>query len=232
MPAPRNWRRVAERVGPILLIVVLVVLWEVLTRAFEVPNFLLPTPTDVARLMVAEWPLIQMHSIATIGSILSGYIAAALFALLVSALMIRFPLFERLIMPIFVGLQSVPKIAIAPLILVWVGAGTGSKILVVASIAFFPIVINTMAGFKEIDRGLADVFRSVDASERQMFFRLRLPTRCRISSPACVSQRRSRCSARSSPNGSPPRTGLAIWCFPAASTSTPRARSRRSSRLR
>ncbi len=78
-------------------------------------------------------------------------------------------------MPIFVGLQSVPKIAIAPLILVWVGAGIGSKILVVASIAFFPIVINTMAGFKEVDRGLADVFRSVDANERQMFFRLRLP---------------------------------------------------------
>jgi NitT/TauT family transport system permease protein len=174
-PAPHNWRRVIERVSPILLIVVLVILWQVLTRAFEVPNFLLPAPTDVVRLMIAEWPLIQMHSLVSIGSILSGYVAAALFALIVSALMIRFPLFERLIMPIFVGLQSVPKIAIAPLILVWVGAGIESKILVVASIAFFPIVINTMAGFKEVDRGLADVFRSVDASERQMFFRLRLP---------------------------------------------------------
>ena len=153
----------------------LLVLWQVLTRAFDVPKFLLPAPTDVAALMVEEWPLIQMHSLATIGSIVSGYVAAVLFALTISALMIRFPLVERLIMPIFVGLQSVPKIAIAPLILVWVGAGIGSKILVVASIAFFPMVINTMAGFKEVDRGLADVFRSVDANERQMFFRLRLP---------------------------------------------------------
>jgi NitT/TauT family transport system permease protein len=174
-PATHSWRRTVERAGPVLLIVLLIVLWEVLTRAFEVPNFLLPTPTDVARLMVHEWPLIQMHSLATLGSILSGYITAVLFALAISALMIRFPLVERLIMPIFVGLQSVPKIAIAPLILVWVGAGIGSKIAVVASIAFFPIVINTMVGFKEVDRGLADVFRSVDASERQMFFRLRLP---------------------------------------------------------
>ena len=174
-PAARNWRRGIERAGPILLIVFLVVLWQVLTRAFDVPNFLLPAPTDVARLIVDEWPLIQMHSLATIGSIVSGYVTAVLFALAISALMIRFPLAERLIMPIFVGLQSVPKIAIAPLILVWVGAGIGSKIAVVASIAFFPIVINTMAGFKEVDRGLADVFRSVDANERQMFFRLRLP---------------------------------------------------------
>jgi ABC-type nitrate/sulfonate/bicarbonate transport system permease component len=171
----RNWRRMAERAGPLLLVAVLIVLWEGLTRAFEVPNFLLPTPSDIARLMVAEWPLIQMHSLATLWAIASGYVVAALFALGVSALMIRYPLVERLIMPIFVGLQSVPKIAIAPLILVWVGAGAGSKIAVVASIAFFPIVINTMVGFKEVDRGLTDVFRSVDANERQMFFRLRLP---------------------------------------------------------
>jgi len=174
-PAARNWRRGVERAGPILLVIFLLVLWQVLTRAFDVPKFLLPAPTDVVRLMVEEWPLIQMHSLATIGSIVSGYVAAVLFALTISALMIRFPLVERLIMPIFVGLQSVPKIAIAPLILVWVGAGIGSKILVVASIAFFPVVINTMAGFKEVDRGLADVFRSVDANEQQMFFRLRLP---------------------------------------------------------
>jgi len=171
----RNWRRGLERASPALLIVALIVLWEVLTRAFEVPAFLLPAPSDIVRLMIAEWPLIQMHGLATLWSILSGYVVASLFALAVAALMIRFPLLERLIMPIFVGLQSVPKIAIAPLILVWVGAGIGSKILVVASIAFFPVVINTMAGFKEVDRGLADVFRSVDASERQMFFRLRLP---------------------------------------------------------
>jgi NitT/TauT family transport system permease protein len=144
-------------------------------RLLDVPRFLLPAPSEIALLARDEWPLIQMHGLSTIWSIASGYVSAVVFALAVSALMIRYPLLERLIMPIFVGLQSVPKIAIAPLILVWVGAGLGSKILVVASIAFFPIVINTMAGFKEVDRGLADVFRSVAASERQMFLRLRLP---------------------------------------------------------
>jgi len=158
-----------------ILIAFLLLIWESGVRFFEVPNFLLPAPTEIAKLFVEEWALIQQHSLATVWAIASGYITAVVFALTVSALMIRFPLIERLIMPIFVGLQSVPKIAIAPLILVWVGAGSGSKILVVMSIAFFPIVINTMAGFKEVDRGLADVFRSVAASERQMLFKLRLP---------------------------------------------------------
>ena len=158
-----------------LLIVFLVVLWQVLTRAFddaEVPAAGADRRRQVdGRRMAADPDAQPRHH----RQHLSGYITAVLFALAISALMIRFPLAERLIMPIFVGLQSVPKIAIAPLILVWVGAGIGSKIAVVASIAFFPIVINTMAGFKEVDRGLADVFRSVDANERQMFFRLRLP---------------------------------------------------------
>ena len=175
-PATRPaWGRHLERWSTALLVLGLLVLWEAAVRLLDIPRFLLPAPTEVARLAVDEWPLIQMHSLATMLSILTGYVAAAFFALAVSALMIRFPLAERLIMPIFVGLQSVPKIAIAPLILVWVGAGIASKILVVASIAFFPIVINTMAGFHQVDRGLADVFRSVAATERQTFLKLRLP---------------------------------------------------------
>src|SRR5689334_21742083 len=131
-----------ERAGPLILVAGLIALWEFLERWLEVPRFLLPAPSDIARLMVAEHALIWMHATATIWSIVSGYVAAVVFALAISALMIRYPFCERLIMPIFVALQSVPKIAIAPLILVWVGAGIGSKVLVVASIAFFPIVIN------------------------------------------------------------------------------------------
>jgi len=174
VPARHRWDTL-ERWSPALLVLGLIAVWEAAVRLLDVPRFLLPAPSEIALLARDEWPLIQMHGLSTIWSIASGYVSAVVFALAVSALMIRYPLLERLIMPIFVGLQSVPKIAIAPLILVWVGAGLGSKILVVASIAFFPIVINTMAGFKEVDRGLADVFRSVAASERQMFLRLRLP---------------------------------------------------------
>jgi NitT/TauT family transport system permease protein len=170
-----SFGKLLERWSSLILIVTLLIVWEAAVRFFDVPRFLLPTPSEIVRLAIDEWALIQMHSLATIWAIFTGYLAAVVFALAVSALMIRFPLVERLIMPIFVGLQSVPKIAIAPLILVWVGAGIGSKMLVVMSITFFPIVINTMAGFKEVDRGLADVFRSVAANERQMLLRLRLP---------------------------------------------------------
>jgi NitT/TauT family transport system permease protein len=125
--------------------------------------------------MIAEWPLIRMHAGYTLASMLTGYLAAASFGIGMAMLMIRFPILERMVMPLFVATQSVPKIAVAPLILLWVGAGPASKVLVVASIAFFPIVVNTMAGFKEVEAQYLDVFRSVDATERQIFLRLRLP---------------------------------------------------------
>lgn len=161
--------------GSAATLVVLVALWEALVRLFDVPRFLLPSPSDIARQMATDWPLIKMHTGYTVSSILSGYLAAAIFGIGMAMLMIRYPILERIIMPLFVATQSVPKIAIAPLILLWVGAGAESRILVVASIAFFPIVINTMAGFKEVEQHYLDVFRSVDATQRQVFLRLRLP---------------------------------------------------------
>jgi len=164
-----------DRFGSLIVGVFFIGFWEFAVRFFDVPRFLLPAPSEIVALIFREWPLIQMNAITTISSILTGYVVAVIFALAISALMIRFSVAERLIMPIFVGLQSVPKLAIAPLILVWVGAGFGSKLLVVASITFFPIVINTMTGFKEVDKGLHDVFRSVAATERQIFLQLRLP---------------------------------------------------------
>jgi len=169
LPALPDWT------GSVLVIAAVVVLWEAGVRLLNVPNFLLPAPSEIASLSLREWPLLRMHTLVTLNVIVTGYCAAAAFALAVAAVMIRFPIIERLVMPLFVGLQSVPKIAIAPLILIWVGAGVGSKVLVVMSIAFFPIVINTLAGFKEVDEGAVEVFRMVAATERQQLFGLRLP---------------------------------------------------------
>jgi NitT/TauT family transport system permease protein len=159
----------------LLTLSALLVVWEACVRGFEIPRFLLPAPSDVVAEFIKDWRLIFGHAIETVWGILAGYIAAVAFAMAASMAMIRWPLVERMLMPLFVASQSVPKIAIAPLILLWVGAGAGSKILVVASIAFFPVVINTMAGFKQVDQGLLDVFHSVNATSRQTFFRLRLP---------------------------------------------------------
>lgn len=169
-------RRFFTGTGASLAMLVVVILgWEAAVRFFEVPRFLLPAPTDIVEKFVVEGRLIALHASYTIVEIVGGYLAAVVFGIGLAIVMVRFPIAERLIMPALVASQSVPKIAIAPLILLWVGAGPGSKVLVVVSIAFFPIVVNTMAGFKEVEQHYLDVFRSVDATQRQVFLRLRLP---------------------------------------------------------
>ena len=173
MSAVQRWA--SGQGAALLTLAAVLVLWEGAVRGLDIQRFLLPAPTDVLAEFIKDWRLIFSHAIQTVWGILAGYTAAVIFALTASMVMIRWPLAERMVMPLFVASQSVPKIAIAPLILLWVGAGAGSKVLVVASIAFFPVVINTMAGFKQVDQGLLDVFRSVDATSRQTFFRLRLP---------------------------------------------------------
>lgn len=173
MSALRRWA--AGQGAAVLTLLALLVLWEAAVVGLDIQRFLLPAPSDVVAEFIKDYRMIFGHAVQTVWGILAGYIAAVVFALAASMAMIRWPLAERMVMPIFVASQSVPKIAIAPLILLWIGAGAGSKILVVASIAFFPVVINTMAGFKQVDQGLMDVFRSVDATSRQTFLRLRLP---------------------------------------------------------
>jgi NitT/TauT family transport system permease protein len=173
MSALRRWA--AGQGAAVLTLMALLVLWEAAVVGLDIQRFLLPAPSDVVAEFIKDYRMIFGHAVQTVWGILAGYIAAVIFALAASMAMIRWPLVERMVMPIFVASQSVPKIAIAPLILLWIGAGAGSKILVVASIAFFPVVINTMAGFKQVDQGLMDVFRSVDATSRQTFLRLRLP---------------------------------------------------------
>jgi len=178
MAVARSWIRrglESQIARPILLIVAIFVLWELVIRVFRIPPYLIPAPLAVAKMLVAEWPRLWQNGLFTAYATLGGFALSILIGIPIAMLIAYSRLVESYVYPLLVFSQSVPKIAIAPLILVWVGAGIGSKILVVTSIAFFPIVINTMAGFKEVDRGLADVFRSVDANERQMFFRLRLP---------------------------------------------------------
>jgi ABC-type nitrate/sulfonate/bicarbonate transport system permease component len=133
---PRIGRWAAGPGAAVLTMAALLLLWEAAVVGLDIQRFLLPAPSDVVAEFIRDGRLIFFHAGQTVWGILAGYVAAVVFALAASMAMIRWPLVERMLMPILVASQSVPKIAIAPLILLWVGAGAGSKLLVVASIAF------------------------------------------------------------------------------------------------
>jgi NitT/TauT family transport system permease protein len=106
---------------------------------------------------------------------LSGFSIAVVLGLAIGSLIAEFKTIERIVYPLIVALQSLPKIALAPLILIWVGFGLQSKITMAALVAFFPMLVNTVTGLRAYDRDMNELFRSLSASRWQRLWYLRLP---------------------------------------------------------
>lgn len=141
-----------------------------------VSQFILPAPSDVWRSLVEGlsgryWP----HISSTLYGAAAGFAFAAVGAIAAAGIMVASPRFERIVMPVVIGFQSMPKIAIAPIVILWLGFGMTSKVVIVAFVCFFPILLNTLAGLKIRDRQQFELMRSLGASRLQMFRYLRVP---------------------------------------------------------
>lgn len=154
--------------------VLLVGIWEVGCRVLEVPSWLLPTPSRVA---VETWEIagiLPQHFLATLWAVLGGFFLAIAVGIPLAVAIVYSPILRRLIYPLILMLQSVPKVAIAPILLLWVGYGLQSSIVVAATVAFFPIVISTAAGLESVDKELLELTRSLDSSGWKVFMKVRL----------------------------------------------------------
>ena len=170
-------RRRPELVLSPLLLLALLGTWQILVPALEISDLVLPTPLAILRSLWSGFysGLYGSHALVTIGEAAAGFAIAALMGLLVGAAIAQSKLAERVIYPYLIALQTIPKIAIAPLIIIWFGYGMSSKIVVSAMLAFFPVLVNVIVGLKSCDAGKLDVMRSLSASPLQTFWMLRLP---------------------------------------------------------
>jgi len=150
-------------------------LWEVTVWLFALPEYLLPGPVPVFASLAKNIAVLSKQSLWTAGTILAGFIVAAAVAIPLAMIIVVSPTFERLLYPPMVATQSIPKIALAPLFIVWFGFGVTPKIAVAFLIAFFPIVIDTIVGLRSIDPAMIQLARSMGAPPYRIFLRLRLP---------------------------------------------------------
>jgi NitT/TauT family transport system permease protein len=156
---------------------VLLAIWEAAVRILHVPDFILPPPTAIGASLYygLKSGLFVQHFFVTAFQTLAGFVLAALFGIGMGALIAQFRIVERTIYPWLVALQALPKIAIAPLIIVWAGYGIESKIVIVALVALFPILVNTIVGLKSCDQGKLDLMQSLGATGWETFRLVRLP---------------------------------------------------------
>ncbi len=149
--------------------------WEAGVDYFRVPDLLLPAPSAVVVAMINSAPLYLKHSVPTLTEILVGYGAALGLGTLCGLVIAFSRLIGSAIYPALVALQIMPKVAFAPLLVVWFGFGILPKLILIALIAFFPIVVNTVVALNMTSQETINLFRSMGAGPVQTFFKLRLP---------------------------------------------------------
>ena len=155
--------------------VLLLILWEAAVVLGDIPSIILPPVSSVLAVMVAKAPLYLTHSLATLAEVMIGFIAATLAGVLLGTLIASSALLGNALYPMLIATQVMPKVAIAPILIIWFGFGIMPKVVLTALIAFFPVVINTIVGLNATSRENMYLFRSMGASGLQTFFRLRLP---------------------------------------------------------
>lgn len=163
---------------PIITFVVGVYVWDWSVTAFEIPSFLLPKPSAVGNAIWVGYVdgLFWPHLLFTLQSTALGYLIGCAAALVFGSILAESKTFEYFLYPYIIALQSMPKVALAPLILVWFGFGIESKIVMVALICFFPLFINTVIGIRQTSPVLLDLMRAFSASRWHVFTRVKLPS--------------------------------------------------------
>ena len=164
-----------QRLVPALSIVAAILVWEGLVRLLHVPQWLLPAPTVIAAEIAAKPQVFVQHALVTAGEIVLGFVASVVVGVPLAFAIAHSRLFERAVYPLLVASQAVPKVAIAPLLIVWFGFGTLPKVVVAFLIAFFPIVIDTVVGLRSVPPEMLHLARSMGATGWQTFCKIRLP---------------------------------------------------------
>lgn len=175
MDAASRIRSLRAALEPVAVFIVLAVLWEWAVDIFAIKPYLLPALSSVLRSLWHNRMMLFEQALVTGGEIVLGYAAAVIGGVLMALAIFAWPLAYRMFYPVLVVFQGLPKIALAPLMIVWVGYGTSSKVLMAFLFAFFPVMITTLGGLAGTPEHLVEHFRAIRASPWTMFRRLRLP---------------------------------------------------------
>jgi NitT/TauT family transport system permease protein len=159
----------------VVILAVLCVLWEIFVRVFGIASFLLPPPSMVWQEMASRPGIYWSNSLVTLGGTVAGFLIAAVAGVALGIALVYSKTLRTLLYPIIVVLQTAPKIAVAPLLIVWLGYGLLPKLVMVVSVSFFPIVMSTVAGLSSVEKDLLDMVRMLRGGIVQQFVKIAFP---------------------------------------------------------
>jgi NitT/TauT family transport system permease protein len=151
------------------------VLWEAVIRVLALPAFVLPAPTAIIASLVENRASLAVAARATAIEILLGFVLASVVGIVVALVIVRYERFGRALYPLIVLFQNVPKVALAPIFILWFGYDLAPKILLIVVIAFFPVAIDMLAGLQSVEPSFVSLMRSVGAGNGKILMRVRIP---------------------------------------------------------
>jgi len=167
--------RLRNFIDPALTALLFFVVWELVCRAFQIPEFVLPTPSRTLATLVKDWSLIWPNAEQTLMTTIVGFLISVVFGMALGILVGSSGFLNRCLSPLLVGFNSVPKVAVVPVLVLWFGIGTVPAVITAFVLSFFPITVNVAAGVAATDRELIDVLQSLGASHKDVIIKAGIP---------------------------------------------------------
>lgn len=171
----RKLQNTTSKIWSCSAIIAILVIWQIICSLGLVESFLLPSPIQVVKALVAEFPLLMEHAVVTLSEAFLGLAAGILLGFAVAVLMDHYDPLYKAFYPLIVLTQTVPTVAIAPLLVLWFGYEMAPKVILIIITTFFPIAVGLLNGFKAADRDSIDLLRAMGANRLQVFLHIKLP---------------------------------------------------------
>lgn len=168
--------RITRWLGPLAVLAILILAWEVTVAVRDTPRWMLPAPSDIAASFRTDYALLWRHTRVTLLEVVVGFGIALAAGLLTGVAIDSSRLIERALYPLLIASQTIPMVVLAPLFLIWFGYGLLPKVLITALVAYFPLAVNTVDGLKSTDRELIKLLVSMGASRWQVFRLAKIPS--------------------------------------------------------
>ena len=171
----RKQESIRNKLLPVGTFILILLIWWGISASGLIPSYMLPSPVSVGEAFINDFPNLMTHALVSVQEAIYGLIIGVFLAFIISTLMDRFETLEKALLPILVVTQTIPTIAIAPLLVLWMGFGMAPKITLVVVTTFFPIAVGLLDGYKSVDPDEISLMRSMKANRLQIFWHVKLP---------------------------------------------------------
>ncbi len=172
----KKLQNIIYKISPVLAITIILLVWQLLSITGVVPKFMLPSPADVVKAFFSDFNLLMSHAGTTLTEAFLGLSLGIILGFLVAVVMDRFEIAYKAIYPVLVITQTVPTVAIAPLLVLWLGYGILPKITLIIITSFFPVTIGLLDGFHSADQDALNLMKAMGANRMQRFIHIKLPS--------------------------------------------------------